>query len=67
MAKIFECGSVVPGCRFVAHGPSKEELVMKAADHLRSTHNVDHLSDRLRAKIRAVIRDDWQKENNRSI
>lgn len=58
MAKVFECGSVVPGCNFVTHGESEDEVMMKAADHLHSAHEVEHLSQRLQERVRAVIRDD---------
>ena len=58
MSKVLECGSVVPGCKFVAHAESEDDLMMKMAEHLRAAHDVDHLSDSLKAKIRAAIRDE---------
>ncbi len=58
MAKVFECGAVVPGCNFVTHGESESDLVMKAVEHLRSSHEVEHPSERFKDKIRAVIKDD---------
>lgn len=57
MRKIIECRSVVPACNFVAHGPNDEDVMMEAAEHLRNTHGVEHISDPLRAKLRAAIRD----------
>ncbi len=58
MVKVFECAAVVPGCHCVIHGDSEDELMVKAADHLRSAHEVEHLSQRLKERIRTVIRDD---------
>ena len=58
MAKVIECGSVVPGCNFVIHGADEAEIVAKMAEHLRSTHEVEYLSEQLKARIHAVIRDD---------
>jgi len=55
MRKIIECRSVVPGCGFVAHGPTDEDVMMEAAEHMRTTHGVEHLSELLRAKLRAAI------------
>ncbi len=58
MGKVFECGSVVPGCHYVTHGANEDEVLVKAADHLHSAHEVEHLSERLKERIRAVVRDD---------
>ena len=58
MAKVIECGAVVPGCNFIIHGADEAEIIVKMAEHLRSTHDVEHLSEQLKVKIRAVIRDD---------
>lgn len=55
MAKVFECGAVVPGCKYVAHGEDASDLMINAAEHLRSSHEIENLSDQLKAKIRAAI------------
>jgi predicted small metal-binding protein len=57
MSKILKCGQVVPGCNFVIHGESDEDVMMKAVEHARTIHDVDHLSEPLRAQIRAAIKD----------
>jgi predicted small metal-binding protein len=57
MAKVIECGAVVPGCNFVIHGVDEAEIMVKMAEHLASAHDVQHLSDQLKARIRATIRD----------
>jgi predicted small metal-binding protein len=58
MSKRLECRSIVPGCNFVAHGENEDDLMMKAADHARAAHGVEHLSEPLRAKIKASIKDE---------
>lgn len=58
MPKRLECGSIVPGCNFIAHGQTEDELMMKAADHARKAHGVEHLSEPLKAKIKASIMDE---------
>ena len=58
MAKVIECGAVVPGCNFVVHGADEAEIIVKMAEHLGSSHDVEHLSEQLKARIRAAIRDD---------
>jgi predicted small metal-binding protein len=57
MLKVFECGSVVPGCRFVAHSENRDELVVTAIEHLHRVHEIEHLSDPLKARVRAVIKE----------
>ena len=56
--KVLECRSVVPGCNFVTHGGSEAEVVLKTAEHLRSVHDVTHMSEELRTKIQAAIREE---------
>ncbi len=58
MIKVIECGAVVPGCTFVMHGDSEEELLMKAIEHLHASHGIAHPSEPLKARIRAVMRDE---------
>jgi predicted small metal-binding protein len=58
MAKVIECGAVVPGCNFVIHGVDEAEIIVKMSEHLRLAHDLEHLSEQLKVRIRAVIRDD---------
>ena len=58
MARIVECGAVVPGCKFIVHGADEAEIITKMAEHLRVTHDVGHLSEQLKERIRAVSRED---------
>lgn len=57
MSKALECRTVVPGCNFVIHGESEEDVMMKAEEHARSVHGVEHISEQLKAKIRSAIRE----------
>lgn len=57
MGKVLECRSVVPGCEIVVHGGSEEEVMMNAAEHVRSAHGVEHMSEELKAKVRAAIKE----------
>lgn len=58
MTKILECRSIVPGCDFVAHGETVGEILLKELDHLRSAHDADHISEQMKARIRAVIKEE---------
>jgi len=55
MAKVFECGSVVPGCESVLHDDDENELMIRAVEHMRSTHEIQHISEQLVTRIRSVI------------
>lgn len=58
MRKKLECGSIVPGCNFVAHGENEDDIMAKAAEHARTAHGVDHMSEQLKAKVKASIKDE---------
>jgi predicted small metal-binding protein len=62
MAKVFECGSVVPGCESVLHDEDESELMIRAVEHMRSTHEVEHVSKELVTRIRSVIRDEQPRK-----
>lgn len=58
MSKVFECGSVFPGCKFVIHGDGEDEVMLKAMEHARVEHNSAYMSGRLKARIRAAVKDE---------
>ncbi len=58
MTKVLKCGSVVPGCEYVAHGDTEADVLQKIAEHARAAHEVGRVSDDLQAKLRANIRDE---------
>jgi len=56
MPKELKCGMVVPGCEFTVHAETDAELLAKIADHARAAHDIEHISESLRAKILAAAR-----------
>jgi len=56
MTKELKCGSVVPGCQFTVHAESDAELLAKIADHARAAHDIEHISESLRARILTAAR-----------
>jgi len=56
MTKALKCGTVVPGCEFTVHAETDAELLAKIADHARAAHDIEHISEPLRAKILAAAR-----------
>jgi predicted small metal-binding protein len=58
MSKVLQCGSIVPGCHLAIHGEDENEVIVKFAEHARSVHGIEHLSDALRARIRSAVQED---------
>jgi predicted small metal-binding protein len=56
MTKELKCGTVVPGCEYTVHAETDAELLAKIADHARAAHDIEHISEPLRAKILAAAR-----------
>ena len=58
MGKVRECGSVFPGCEIAIHGDGDDEVMAKAMEHARSQHHLSELSQPLRQRMRAAIREE---------
>ena len=57
MPSVYECSSVMPGCKFVAHRESRDGALAAAIEHMHQVHEIEHLSDPLKARIRAAIKE----------
>ena len=55
MPSVYECGSVIPGRKFVAHSESRNDVVVIAVEHLHRVHEIEHISESLKARLRDVI------------
>ena len=58
MRKVLECGAIVPGCKFIARADSDEELLRKIAEHATRVHDVGHMTEPFKAKIKASIHEE---------
>jgi predicted small metal-binding protein len=56
VVKELRCGTVMPGCNFVARGATEEEVLKKAAEHAKDKHNVRELTPDLVVRVKAAIR-----------
>lgn len=53
--RLFECGSLVPGCEWHTRASDDAEVVRRAVEHMRSAHGetmiresmVDHIKERI--------------------
>ncbi len=54
--RLFECGTLVPGCNWHTRAAEDAEVVRRAVDHMKSAHGetviresmVDHIKERIR-------------------
>lgn len=54
--RLFECGTLVPGCAWHTRASDDAEVVRRAVEHLRGTHGevliretmIDHIKSRIR-------------------
>jgi len=58
MAKVLRCNDLMPGCLYEAKGDSEGEVLMQAAEHARTAHNITEISPELVSQVRGAIRDE---------
>ena len=58
MAKVLRCSDVGFECEGVIRAETEEEVLKKAAEHAKSEHNLDEISDEVVEKVRAAIQDE---------
>jgi predicted small metal-binding protein len=57
MEKRLSCRDVTVDCDFIACGKTEDEVMQKAADHARTSHNMSEISKEVHDKVRSAIRD----------
>jgi len=57
MEKRLSCRDVGVDCDFIACGKTEDEVMWKAADHARTSHNMSEISKEVHDKVRSAIRD----------
>jgi predicted small metal-binding protein len=58
MTKTLKCGDVVPGCPAEFRGSSEQEILKQAAEHAKTSHNLDTIPPEVLAKVKSSIRED---------
>lgn len=56
--KKFECGMIVPGCKWHTRAQTEADLVARAVDHMHQAHGETHVRQTTVERIKAVIHDD---------
>jgi predicted small metal-binding protein len=60
--RLFECGTLVPGCAWHTRANDDAEVMRRAVEHLKTTHGetiiretmVDHIKQRIRDDAKAA-------------
>ena len=55
--RLFECGSLVPGCAWHTRADDDAEIVRRAVEHLRTTHGETIIRETMIDNIKARITD----------
>ncbi|MBP2548853.1 putative small metal-binding protein [Neorhizobium galegae] len=53
--RLFECGTLVPGCDWHTRADEDAEIVRRAVDHLRTTHGETVIRETMIDNIKARI------------
>ena len=58
MAKVLKCSDVGFECDGVIRAETEEEVLQQAAEHAKTVHDVQELTDEIVQKVRAAIHDE---------
>jgi predicted small metal-binding protein len=53
----FDCGSLVPGCRWHTEAPESAEVVRRAVEHLKSSHGETEVRPEMVERIKERVVD----------
>jgi predicted small metal-binding protein len=57
MAKVLNCGDLMPGCNKVIVGKDADEVIAKAEAHARKEHNMTIIPPNVVSQIEAAIKE----------
>jgi predicted small metal-binding protein len=57
MAKVLQCGDVMPGCKAVIEGKDVAELMAKGAEHAKTAHGMATIPPDMAKKLQMAIKD----------
>jgi predicted small metal-binding protein len=56
LMKVFECGTLVPGCEWHTRADEEAEVVRRAVEHMRTVHGETVIRENMVENIKARIR-----------
>ncbi len=60
--RLFECGTLVPGCQWHTRADQDAEVVRRAVEHLRTAHGEEIIRENMVENIKARIRNGGDAE-----
>ena len=57
MAKVLNCGDLMPGCKAFIDGKDEAEVMAKGAEHAKTAHKMTTIPPDMAAKVKAAIKD----------
>ena len=61
--RVYECGTLVPGCEWHTRADEDAEVVRRAVDHMRQAHGEDVIRENMVENIKTRIRDEDQVQS----
>jgi predicted small metal-binding protein len=58
--RLFECGSLVPGCPWHTRADEDAEIIRRAVEHMRETHGETVIRENMIENIKARIVDETE-------
>lgn len=56
--RLFECGTLVPGCQWHTRAEEDAEVVRRAVEHMRKDHGEEIIRENMVENIKARIRNE---------
>ncbi|MGV1752200.1 MULTISPECIES: DUF1059 domain-containing protein [Rhizobium/Agrobacterium group] len=56
--RLYECGTLVPGCEWHTRADEDAEVVRRAVDHMRQAHGEDVIRENMVENIKTRIRNE---------
>jgi predicted small metal-binding protein len=62
MTKVLRCNDLMPGCTWEGRGDTEEEVLMQAAEHAKTAHNLTEIAPEMISQVRGAIKDEDQAQ-----
>jgi predicted small metal-binding protein len=56
--RLFECGTLVPGCAWHTRADDEAEVVRRAVEHMRQAHGEQLIRESMVANIKSRVREE---------
>jgi len=60
--RLFECGTLVPGCQWHTRAEEDAEVVRRAVEHMRTAHGEETIRENMVDNIKTRIRNEGSQQ-----